>query len=276
MKTLKVKILGNGGAAQKHKNAFAELPEMYQITNSDDYDIVDICTPNYLHYDQICSYISTYHVIVEKPLCGSLTEIDNLIRIETRGNCKIFPIFQYRYAGHDLFARSIINFWRRDKSYYDSWRGKWDQALGGCLTSHAIHAIDLFLQYNQMPLMVSAGLNTHSGPETLADIFLGEPGDMFRISAVISPHVSTRGFNFGDQQRGFVEQFRRIHTAITEDEVAPVTLQEARNSLEILTAAYYSAYIKEPVMLPIEQDHPFYPGWTKHFAQPALRIPVSR
>jgi predicted dehydrogenase len=281
MKPLKVKILGSGNAAQKHARAFAELSELYQIVDSDDHDIVDICTPNYLHFHEVGQVIgSGWHAIVEKPICGSLDECDFLIDIERRTGKRIIPIFQYRFAGHALFDHGIINRWQRDKSYYEGWRGDWTKALGGCATSHAIHAIDLGIRLHGMPMMVSAGMNTSLGVETYADIFMGEPGLMFRIAAIVSPHVETGGFNFGDQHLGFVTQFRLTHEALTSGGPLPVTLAEARQSLEVLTAAYWSAYTGEPVMLPIEPDHPFYRGWASAFAERAeqqrMRSPACR
>ena len=43
----------------------------------------------------------------------------------------------------------------------------------------------------------------------------------------------------------------------------PVTLADARRSIELLTAAYYSATTGEPVALPLAPDHPFYAGWLR-------------
>jgi hypothetical protein len=41
----------------------------------------------------------------------------------------------------------------------------------------------------------------------------------------------------------------------------PVTLGDARISIELLTAAYHSARTGEMVILPIGPDHPAYGGW---------------
>lgn len=59
----------------------------------------------------------------------------------------------------------------------------------------------------------------------------------------------------------FPGQFLRLHRALTGDAPLPVTLTDARRSIELLTAAYWSARTRETVALPIGQDHPFYAGW---------------
>jgi len=41
----------------------------------------------------------------------------------------------------------------------------------------------------------------------------------------------------------------------------PVTLADARISLELITALYHSAATCAEVTLPIERDHPSYGGW---------------
>jgi predicted dehydrogenase len=61
----------------------------------------------------------------------------------------------------------------------------------------------------------------------------------------------------------WVGQFARLHGALTEGEPLPVTVADARASIELLTAAYYSSRTGEAVALPIGRDHPFYAGWVE-------------
>lgn len=68
---------------------------------------------------------------------------------------------------------------------------------------------------------------------------------------------------------GFAGQFERYYAALTQGEALPVTLQDARNSLELITAFYDSAWSGKPVGLPIGEDHPYYAGWLE--AAQALR-----
>jgi predicted dehydrogenase len=61
-------------------------------------------------------------------------------------------------------------------------------------------------------------------------------------------------------------QFYRFAVAFHNGTTLPVTLEDARNSLELLTAIYYSAYTGQNVALPIANDHPFYGGWARFFS----------
>jgi predicted dehydrogenase len=51
------------------------------------------------------------------------------------------------------------------------------------------------------------------------------------------------------------------HAALTTGGALPVTLADARQSLELVTALYHSAATGAVVHLPIAPDHPRYNGW---------------
>ncbi len=59
----------------------------------------------------------------------------------------------------------------------------------------------------------------------------------------------------------YAGQFQRFHEALASGGPLPVTLADARRSLELLTAVYHSSRSGEPVTLPIGDDHPAYAGW---------------
>jgi predicted dehydrogenase len=59
----------------------------------------------------------------------------------------------------------------------------------------------------------------------------------------------------------FEGQFERIHASVTRGAPAPVTLADARASLELITAIYHSGEVGTAVMLPIAKDHPKYASW---------------
>jgi predicted dehydrogenase len=266
MKPLKVKILGSGGAAQKHLKAFGELPDLYELTDGDA-DITDICTPPYKHFDQASDALERGHVIVEKPVCDSLWACDELQAEEDATGNFICPIFQYRFDEHEPFGVSIETAWRRDKSYYDGWRGQWKTALGGCLMSHGIHSIDLMIQKNEMPKEISCGM-TFDGPdglETVSSVNFHSP-DRF-IGTIVRHDFDTQTDCLGDSHKGYVNQFRLLHDAITTGKPPPVTLDEARQSIEVITAAYYAVFTRNAVSLPLQPSHPFYRGWVNTMKQ---------
>jgi predicted dehydrogenase len=126
----------------------------------DDLDIVDICTPPQVHYGMIIAALRAgKHVICEKPLVGSLKQVDEVIAEEAKSKGKVMPVFQYRFGNGVQQVKKIIDsglagkpyvgtvetLWRRDAPYYAvPWRGKWKTELGGVLMGHAIHPHDMF------------------------------------------------------------------------------------------------------------------------------------
>lgn len=126
----------------------------------DDIDIIDICTPPGLHYSMVMAALKAgKHVICEKPLVGSLAQVDAVIAEEKNSKGMLMPVFQYRFGNGIEQAKAIIDaglagkpymgtvetLWRRDAPYYAvPWRGKWATELGGVLMGHAIHPHDLF------------------------------------------------------------------------------------------------------------------------------------
>ena len=126
----------------------------------DDVDIIDVCTPPLVHYPMIMASLRAgKHVVSEKPLVGSLAEVDEVIAEEKVSTGRLMPIFQYRFGDGAEQAKRIIDagiagrpyvgtvetLWRREARYYEvPWRGKWATELGGVLMAHAIHQHDLF------------------------------------------------------------------------------------------------------------------------------------
>jgi len=60
---------------------------------------------------------------------------------------------------------------------------------------------------------------------------------------------------------GYEGQLGAYHAALTSGGAMPVTLADARASLELATSLYHSAATGTPVNLPIAVDHPSYAGW---------------
>jgi predicted dehydrogenase len=60
---------------------------------------------------------------------------------------------------------------------------------------------------------------------------------------------------------GYTEQFARYHAALCADAELPITMADARRSIEIASAIYYSAQTGQRVELPLANHHPVYKGW---------------
>ncbi|SDX05681.1 Gfo/Idh/MocA family protein [Roseicitreum antarcticum] len=61
--------------------------------------------------------------------------------------------------------------------------------------------------------------------------------------------------------RDFAGQFADFATALAEDRAFAVTLQDARRSLELISAVFHAAETGQTVQLPITADHVRYDGW---------------
>jgi predicted dehydrogenase len=131
-----------------------------ELLTMDDVDIIDVCTPPGAHFFMVKAALEAgKHVVCEKPLVGSLKDVDAIMEIEKTAKGKLMPVFQYRFGNGIEQAKAIIDaglagkayvgtvetFWRREAPYYAvPWRGKWKTELGGVLMGHAIHPHDIF------------------------------------------------------------------------------------------------------------------------------------
>jgi predicted dehydrogenase len=73
-----------------------------------------------------------------------------------------------------------------------------------------------------------------------------------QIAAITAPDTSLTGF---------AAQFAAFHAALENGTEFPVTLQDARRSLELITALFHASETDESVALPISREHVRYQGW---------------
>lgn len=201
---IKVAIVGTGGISQMHIAGYLEFPERCRIValvdiypekaqekkerfglkeaevyddhlkilNRDDIDLIDICTPPYVHAEiAINSLNAGKNVLVEKPMAASVEECDNILEAAKRSGKLISVVAQNRYgtgymnlkktldsglAGEIVHAQAD-SFWWRGHCYYDLWwRGTWEKEGGGCTLNHAVHHIDMMLWMMGRPEEVQA------------------------------------------------------------------------------------------------------------------------
>jgi predicted dehydrogenase len=155
----------------------ADITEMCRM---DDVDIIDICTPPHLHYEQTLQALAAgKHAVCEKPIAGSLKQIDALIAAEAQSGKRMMPIFQYRFrsgvqrlkllvdegvAGR-AYLTTVETAWRRRADYYAiPWRGKWKTELGGPMLTLATHAHDVMTYILGPVRNVSAHMATLVNP----------------------------------------------------------------------------------------------------------------
>jgi len=298
------------------------VTDLAALCAMDDLDVIDLCTPPHLHFDHIQQVLAAgKHAICEKPLVGSIQEVDLLIAAEARAGRRVMPIFQYRF-GHGLqklkllveqglagqaYLATVEVAWRRRAEYYDvPWRGAWRTERGGALLGHAIHATDM-LTYILGPVksvfaraatrvnlievedcaavtfelaggaLATLGVTLGSSAEITRHRFSfsgfsaesntrpysssGDPWTFTGDSADHAAQINAALARFTPLPEGFEGQFYRFYDALHDGAELPVTLADARTSLELITAMYTSARAGQVVELPLGPAHPGYTGW---------------
>ena len=146
--------------------------EYKDLLTRSDIDIIAICLPPQTHAEvSIAALEAGKHVLVEKPMASSLEECDKMIEAAEKSGKLLSAVAQNRYktphykmktmledgtAGRPLHT-TVNSLWWRGGNYYDIWwRGKWDTEGGGCVTSHAVHHLDLMQWMIGVPKQVTA------------------------------------------------------------------------------------------------------------------------
>jgi UDP-N-acetyl-2-amino-2-deoxyglucuronate dehydrogenase len=135
---------------------FSSIEELLAITDA---DVVNICTPNYLHASHSVQCLKAQkHVVCEKPMSTSVADANQMIACANENNKTIFIVKQNRYnppvqqvkkllqtgmLGNIYFV-NVNCFWNRNENYYNSsnWRGKKIED-GGCLYTQFSHFVDI-------------------------------------------------------------------------------------------------------------------------------------
>lgn len=309
--------------ASSNADYVASLDEAIQRT---DVDIVDICLPPKLHKSAIVDALARgKHVVCEKPLVGSLEDLDEIEAAAAGVNQPampvVMPVFQYRFGqgigqlvhlvGKNLAGRPLVatleTHWNRDAAYYAvPWRGQWETELGGAIVGHAIHIHDLLVRVLGPAARVQARLATAVNPIDVEDcaailietaggalvtssVTLGSAGDHSRLRFCFTDLTAESGtdpYNPGTapwtfqvrssagrekidaaladyipHREGFARQFELLHRALTDGAPLPVSLDDARASLELITAIYQADVTGRVVDLPLERSAAGYTGW---------------
>ena len=316
LETARLAAVGDEFAVPHRTVSFDEVLAMKDV------DIVDICTPPSLHVPMALAALAAgKEVVCEKPLAGSLADLDRLIAAERAAKTRIMPVFQYRFGNGLQKAKRIVESglagkpylatvetaWKRGAKYYSvPWRGRWETELGGVLLTHAIHSHDI-MTYLMGPIAsvfartatrvnaievedcAVASLEMTSGALVSLAATLGSQTEISRLrfcfenvtfeSALTpyspgddpwqivpaSPEIAVRvdealrGWEFVPSR--FEGLMPRYHAALEAGSEFPVTLADARRSLELVTALFHSAETGAAVSLPLDATHPRYGGW---------------
>lgn len=200
--------------------------QLDDVLSDDSIDLIDICLPPHLHVPTTLSALAAgKHVICEKPIATSLSDVDQLIAAEAASEGRVFPVFQYRFgramtqfqALHQAglvgapHMASLETHWARDAEYYAvSWRGTWAGERGGAIVTHAIHAHDLLTLFFGPVAAVGAQMTTRindietedcaalsfrmeNGALATSSVTLGGSDDTTRIRLIFEHLSATSG-----------------------------------------------------------------------------------
>ena len=151
----------NPAVLKEHEERY-EVPAYISLEvmlESEDLDIVTLCTPSGLHPIQTEIIASRgVHVMTEKPMATRWTEGVAMVKACDRANVRLFVVKQNRRNPTlQLLKRAVqekrfgqikmvhLNvFWTRPQEYYDQakWRGTWELD-GGAFMNQASHYVDL-------------------------------------------------------------------------------------------------------------------------------------
>ncbi|WP_139902728.1 Gfo/Idh/MocA family protein [Clostridium thermarum] len=207
---IKVAIVGTGSISQEHIKGYLQFPnrckivalvdiypekaeekkqrfnladaEIYddhkKILQRDDIDLVDVCTPPYVHAEISINCLNAgKNVLCEKPMAASLEECDAMLEAAKKNRKLLSVVAQNRYStaymklkktldsklAGDIVHAQIDSFWWRGHCYYDLWwRGTWEKEGGGCTLNHAVHHIDMAAWMMGMPEEVQAVMSNTS------------------------------------------------------------------------------------------------------------------
>jgi predicted dehydrogenase len=142
-----------------------DIPHSYtdvsQMLAAEQPELVQIVTPPATHKALIIECLEAgAWVLCEKPLCASLAEFDEITQAEQRTGRCVSTVFQWRFGSAGKHVKRLIEqqalgrplvgvcntLWYRPQKYYEvSWRGKWATEFGGPTVGLGIHLMDLFL-----------------------------------------------------------------------------------------------------------------------------------
>jgi len=89
----------------------------------------------------------------------------------------------------------------------------------------------------------------------------GDPWTFVGDTPELTEQIETTLAQFRPLPEHYAGQFYRFYDALRQERTPPVTLADARLSVELITAMYYSAETSQSVSLPIGTDHPRYASW---------------
>lgn len=135
---------------------FADFDDMLSC---DDIDVIDICTPNFLHMPQAVAALEAgKHVMIEKPLARNFAEAEKIIQAANENDRKLTIAFPLRFRSEGATLKKFVDAGELGEIYYVHARALRRRGVplrgvftdkekqgGGPLIDLGIHYIDLML-----------------------------------------------------------------------------------------------------------------------------------
>jgi UDP-N-acetylglucosamine 3-dehydrogenase len=152
--------------------------DWHDVVERPDVDAVDVCTPNASHCEiAVAAASAGKHVLVEKPMAGTLEEADRMVDAARRAGIVLEPAHNVRFLGpfvamQEAVARGDVGQVRAFRCAWghsgpESWApaSKWFRdrtvAGGGALMDLGVHAVDVLRSLlRDEPVTVSALLSS--------------------------------------------------------------------------------------------------------------------
>lgn len=244
---IRVAIVGTGNISHAHVQGYLQFPDRCQIVAlvdivpekaqrmkeqyhleadvyddhqailpRQDIDLVDVCTPPYVHASiSINCLRSGKNVVCEKPMAASLEECDEMLRARDESGKKLSIIAQNRFRQPIADLKALLDsgiagpvrhaqvdsFWWRGHCYYDLWwRGTWEKEGGGCTLNHAVHHIDMLCWMMGLPEKVTSVIanvaHDNAEVEDLSATILQYPGALGQLTASVVHHAEEQQLIF--------------------------------------------------------------------------------
>lgn len=175
---------------KEKRDAFAEtwsvrgFESFDAMLDSDEIDLVSICTPSGTHLDYGKKAASAgKHVVIEKPIEVTLERANQLLEICRKSGVQLAVIYQSRFMkpiqqmkkaiddgriGKPFMATASVKWYRSDEYYREApWRGTLELDGGGAVINQSIHTIDLlqWIMGEVATIQAKTGTFTHDGIE---------------------------------------------------------------------------------------------------------------